>query len=117
MILFALIVIWLLLIAFIVALCQIAAAADNRYEDAAGRYPTLAAQGPRAKLPGPRRWDGPYAPAARDLRPGAAAAGAMGGSGAGTGMAAGAGMGSIGTGAATRVRGGRGRGGRYAAGS
>jgi hypothetical protein len=93
MILFALIVIWLLLIAFLVALCRIAAAADDRNDAATiGRYPTLSVQGPRAKLPGQIRWDSPRAAAAQDLR-----------TGAGAGVA--------------RVRGGRGRGGRFVAGS
>jgi hypothetical protein len=96
MILFALIVIWLLLIAFLVALCRIAAAADDRNDAATiGRYPTLSVQGPRAKLPGQIRWDSPRAAAARDLRTGAAGADA---------------------GVAT-ARGGRGRGGRFVAGS
>ena len=53
MILFALIVIWLLLIAFLLALCRIAAAADDRNDAATGRYPTLSAAGSEAKSPGP----------------------------------------------------------------
>jgi hypothetical protein len=92
MILFALIVIWLLLIAFIMALCRIAAAADDHNDAAAGRYPTLSVQGPRAKLPGPIRWDDPCAPAVWDTRAGA---------GAGASVAT--------------ARGGRERAGRYAA--
>jgi hypothetical protein len=81
MILFALTLIWLLLIAFLVALCRIAAAADDRNDAATGRYPTRSAQGPRAKLPGTIRWDGPYAPAARDLRTGAGVVTGRGGRG------------------------------------
>jgi hypothetical protein len=93
MILFALIVIWPLLIAFVVALCRIAAAADRNYA-ATRRNPVLSVHGPRAKLPGRIRWGGPRASAPRARR------------GAGTGGASAGG-----------VRGGRGRAGRYAAGS
>ena len=69
MILFALIAIWLLLIAFVAALCRIAAVTDERNDAAAtGRYPSRAAPGSEAKLPGRIAREGRLAPAARDLR-------------------------------------------------
>jgi len=69
MILFALIAIWLLLIAFVAALCRIAAAADDRNDAAAtGRYPSRAAQRSEAKPPGRIAREGRLAPAERDLR-------------------------------------------------
>jgi hypothetical protein len=68
MILLALIVIWFLLIAFVAALCRIAAITDDR-DDAAitGRYPSRAAQPSEAKLPGRIAREGRLAPAERDL--------------------------------------------------
>jgi hypothetical protein len=67
MILFALIAIWLLLIAFVAALCRIAAATDDRSDNDAGRYPSCAVQGSEAKLPGRIAREGRLAPAEREL--------------------------------------------------
>jgi hypothetical protein len=67
MILFALIAIWLLLIAFVAALCRIAAAADERNETAAGRYPSHLAQESDAMPPGRIAREGRLGPAVGGL--------------------------------------------------
>jgi len=51
MILFAILTIWLLSITFAVVLCRIAAAADERHDDATQRYPTMSAKRLRGDIP------------------------------------------------------------------
>jgi hypothetical protein len=51
MILFAILTIWLLSITFAVVLCRIAAAADERHDDATQRYPTMPAKRLRGDVP------------------------------------------------------------------
>jgi hypothetical protein len=51
MILFAIATIWLVLITFAVVLCRIAAAADERHDDATQRYPTISAKRLRGDVP------------------------------------------------------------------
>ncbi len=44
MILLAILIIWLVLFAFTVVLCRVAAAADERHDAATQRYPTISAK-------------------------------------------------------------------------